>query len=643
MFCEEVIRGKFNQMKDIQNRYSLKFIDRELENKFQEYYQLHKIKQQRFALMSGLLLYLLFSFLDIVMIPEMKHIFIGMRVFIVFPTALSILILSYHKIFQKYSQQALMVSNLVAAIVIMIMIVIAKPPVTYLYYAGEILVIIYAFTFSGQQFIWSLGLSLFVIILYQIVAILNGTSSTLILNNNFFFISANFLSLAACYIIESTMRNDFYNSLLLEDEKEKVLDLNTNLEKMVTLRTEQLEETNDKLKSELIRSNELFLKQKELQDQLVQSQKMQAIGYLAGGVAHDFNNLLTIINGYSEMLIKYFDKDDREYEPLEQIIDAGDKAAHLTQQLLAFSRKQVMHPEVLNINDLIHDFEKMIRRLIETNIAIEYEYAGKDIFILVDPRQLEQVILNLVVNARDALTNGGKITISTSTLIVDENNHSKFDKSSLGNFAMLTISDNGNGIEKDAMDHIFEPFFTTKDFGKGTGLGLSTAYGIIAQSKGTIYVNSELNKGTEFRILLPLCKSGKNQNKEMQKSPTELFGSGVILIIEDNSDVRKLLEKTLKMYGFNTIITEDYEEAAPVFKQLYETIDLVISDVMMPGKNGEKIIEEFRGIKPDLKYILISGYVKDILDNKENIGFGNFLQKPFTQAELLSKIKSLLG
>lgn len=630
-------------MNNLYNPATLKFLDRQLEKQFLVYYFSQKIRQQRRALILGLILYLLFSILDIVMVPDKKMIFLSLRFLVMAPAAVMNLLWTYHRSYKKYDQLALFISNLVGALVIMIMIFIAEPPVTYLYYAGEILVIIYAFTFSGLRFIWSLALGLLVIFIYQMTAIINDTPVLYIVNNNFFFISANFLTLTASYIIESTMRNDFYSSRLLKIEKEKVSELNKNLEKTVLLRTQQLEQINQKLIIELNKSNELYNQQKALQEQLVQSQKMQAIGYLAGGVAHDFNNLLTVINGYAEILLNEIAPESKYYDPIDQILQAGGKAADLVRQLLAFSRKQVMHPEIIDMNHLIKNFEKMIIRLIETHIQLDFQYLEEPIKIEVDPRQLEQVILNLVVNARDAMPKGGKLTLKTATVEISEDNNSRFEKNEKGKFAVLSVSDQGTGMDENTLNHIFEPFFTTKVVGKGTGLGLSTVYGIIAQSQGTVYVNSKPGEGTEFTILLPLQDQELIEEEIKIEFAMDYHGKGIILIIEDNNDVRSYLEVTLNYFGYDTLAAHDYDEAFPIFKQLNANIDLVISDVMLPGISGEKIIEKFRLIKKDLKFIIISGYANEYLKDEDPIATGNFLPKPFNQKQLMEKVKNHLS
>ncbi|MFP4546486.1 MAG: ATP-binding protein [Fidelibacterota bacterium] len=628
------------------NPITLKFQGnkKHLEQKFLDYYLERKIYQQRVALVLGTILYLLFSFLDVLMIPEKSHLFLGMRFFIVMPAALFTLALSFQKIYKKISQPALFVTNFVCAVVIIIMIIIAHPPVTYLYYAGEIIVIIFAFTFSGLRFIWSLALSILIILIYQASAIYNNTPLLYIINNNFFFISANFLSLTAAYIIESTMRNDFLQSILLQKEKDKVSELNKNLEKKVTLRTKQLELTNQQLQEELAHSHQLRKEQKKLQNQLIQSQKMEAIGQLAGGVAHDFNNLLTVINGYADIIMYTTNPDHPLYEPVEQILEAGKKAADLTTQLLAFSRKQLLHPAIIDSNILIKNFEKMLSSVVKNDNAITFKYSDDPININIDSRQIEQVLLNLVLNAKDAIQDGGTITIEVSKITINDKNASNFPKDTPADYAMISVRDSGAGMDRETIDHIFDPFYTTKEMGKGTGLGLSTVFGIIVQSKGNIYVTSEKGIGTEFRITFPLVESpAKLELENIDESEEDFYGKGLILIIEDNQEVKKYVRKTLNYFGYDTLEAKDYHEAAPIFEKLYFNIDLVISDVMLPGVSGEKIIETFLKINQYLKYILISGYTDSILDNKKHISRGNFIQKPFSREQLMEKVKSKLS
>ena len=482
---------------------TLKFSDdnKSLEPKFLDYYFKKKLMQQRFALILGLAMYLAFGILDTIMMPENKTLFLILRFLVMAPVVIITLILSIFKFYRKFHQLALFIINLVAAGIIITMILVSKPPGSYLYYAGEMLVILFAFTFSSLRFFWSLILSFFIIAFYEISAVwIVHTPITIIINNNFFFLSTTFLSLIAAYFIEKSLRNNFYHLHLLAEEKNKVSKLNTHLENQVLERTEELHISYQDLEKELTKNTKLLHRQEILQKQLVQSQKMKAIGHLAGGVAHDFNNLLTVINGYSEIMLYSMQKNDSHYEEIEQIFESGQKAASLTAQLLAFSRKQLLQPEIIDINESVKNFEKMINRLLEKNIELSFEYFDEPLKVKVDPGQLEQVILNLVINAKDAMPKGGKLHIATSILEIINDNDTTY-------YAKITIADTGNGMKPKILNHIFEPFFTTKELGKGTGLGLSTVYGIIKQSGGNIQVNSELKKGSKFSIQFPISTS----------------------------------------------------------------------------------------------------------------------------------------
>jgi len=502
---------------------TLKFIDhrKSIEDGFLNHYFENKVLQMQISLIVGLFFYLSFGILDIILIPEKKTLFLSLRFFVMAPVVIITLLLSLTKYFRKTHQIVLFINNFVGAGIIMTMILIAKPPTSYLYYAGEILVVLFAFTFSGSRFIWSLFLSFSIISFYEVSAIwISHTPINIIINNNFFLISANILSLVAAYFLEKSLRYNYYNLYLLEEERDKVILLNEKLEDKVLKRTEELNASNQILEKELLNSTELLNNKKILHEQLVHSQKMEAIGHLAGGVAHDFNNILTVINGYSEMILDSMTEDVGNYEAIEQIFESGQKAATLTAQLLAFSRKQVLIPEIIDINKSIRNLEKMIKRLLESNIDISFSYFNEPLKIKVDSGQFEQVILNLVINARDAMPEGGKLTINISSIIIPKDNHTTFNKEQEGSFVVITIIDSGIGMNRETIQHIFEPFYTTKEVGKGTGLGLSTVFGIITQSNGNIYVKSKSGKGTEFNILFPLFDTKDDVEEDNNEEDT---------------------------------------------------------------------------------------------------------------------------
>lgn len=384
---------------------------------------------------------------------------------------------------------------------------------------------------------------------------------------------------------------------------------------------------------------------KGLEEQLRQAQKMKAIGTLAGGVAHDFNNLLTAIRGNTELVLESIDNKNPVYGELMQIYDSADVAANLTKQLLYFSRKQPMKFEFLNINHTIDTMFEMLNRLIGEDIEIVTDF-GKDIWtICADQGTLGQVVLNLVVNARDAMPSGGKLTIKTRNIYLDEKYCKSRPKTRPGGFVCFSVVDTGIGMDHDTLQRIFDPFFTTKGLSKGTGLGLSVVYGIVEQHKGWIDVDSEPEKGTTFRIYLPSVPNEPSEKKPDEYSTEELQGQGErILMVEDEKRVRDFTSRALTRCGYSVTEATDAEQALELFAKKKGDYHLVISDVVLPGKDGLKLAEELISINSEIQIILCSGYSdgKSKLSTIQEKGF-NFLQKPYTLADLLLNIKMALS
>lgn len=380
----------------------------------------------------------------------------------------------------------------------------------------------------------------------------------------------------------------------------------------------------------------------KLESHLRQVQKMEAVGNLAGGVAHDFNNILTTILGYSQILTMQIPSDDSKWKMANAIHHSGLKAASLTQQLLAFSRKQVMEMKVTNLNLIIEDMNKMLGRLIGEDIAIKSYLASSTKNIMADPSQIGQIVMNLVVNARDAMSNGGEIIIETGELYLDENLSQSHKGLKPGHYSILTVTDTGHGIPLEIREKIFEPFFTTKSIGKGTGLGLSTVYGIVKQHNGYIYVYSEPNRGTTFKIFFPIVDEELAQN-----NPEELFigkgGEETILVVDDDSSVRNLVKDTLVPLGYNIITASCGEEAIEKCGQSKCNIDLILSDVIMPGINGKQLVDMIRDQCPKVKAMLMSGYTDTVIEQHGlNESAYILINKPLLPVALANKIREIL-
>jgi len=383
---------------------------------------------------------------------------------------------------------------------------------------------------------------------------------------------------------------------------------------------------------------------KLLQAQFLQSQKMEAIGVLAGGIAHDFNNLLTVIRGYTEILLEGSEPTDSKSRDLEEIAKAAQKANSLTMQLLAFSRKQILQPEMLDLSEALIEMDKMIRRLIGEDIDLSISAHPELGLVNADRGQIQQVIMNLVINARDAMPIGGKLTIETANADFDALSVSLHPGTATGAYVMLAISDNGLGMDSETQEHMFEPFFTTKEKGRGTGLGLSTVYGIVKQSNGFIWVYSEPGKGTTFKIYFPRC-AGKTARGEAEiRLKSRLQGSETVLIAEDEAPVRALASRILRNRGYKVLEAPNGTEALRMSAEYSGTIDLILTDAIMPGISGSTLVSRLEVLRPGIKALYVSGYTDNSIVHQGILGSNvNFLQKPFTVEGLARKVREVLG
>ena len=383
---------------------------------------------------------------------------------------------------------------------------------------------------------------------------------------------------------------------------------------------------------------------KTLEQQLLQSQRMEAVGRLAGGIAHDFNNLLTAIIGYSDLLLMDLNGNHAARSSAEEVKKAGQRAAGLTRQLLAFSSRQVLKPKVMELNSVVEDMDKMLRRLIGEDIELITVLEGSSGRVKADPGQIEQVIMNLVVNARDAMPRGGKLTIETADIELDDLYTRKHMEVEPGSYVMLAISDTGHGMDKETQSHIFEPFFTTKGAGQGTGLGLSTVYGIIRQSGGNIWVYSEPGRGTTFKVYLPRVEDEADEYEAQACREESNKGSETILLVEDEDSVRRLASEILQMNGYKVFEARRGSEAIEICEREHGPINMMVTDVVMPRMSGPQLADHLAEVRPRMKVLYMSGYTDSSIINHGVLESSTaFLQKPFTPSSLLNKVREILS
>src|ERR1041384_1394130 len=436
---------------------------------------------------------------------------------------------------------------------------------------------------------------------------------------------------------------------------EKLRDSQRELEHKVHERTAQLEDANRQLAilSES-HAQKRSVAEKERTDALealrntekqpLHAQKLEAVGRLAGGISHDFNHLLTVILGYSDISLRQFREDHPLRRNLEEIVRASERAASLTRQLLAFSRKQVMQPRVFDLNTVVTDLEKMLRRMIGEDIELRVNSAADVGHIKADPVRLDQVLLNMLVNARDDMPKGGKLSIAPSSIYLDESYARELVSVVPGHYVMLAISDTGCGMDEETRQRIFEPFFTTKEQGKGTGLGLSMVYGIVKQSGGNIWVYSEEGRGTTFKIYFPRVAAGAEEYKRASDGVEAPGGSETILLVEDADLVRTLARQVLETAGYRVLEAANADAAIDLCEKINgDRIDLLLTDVVMPGMSGNEMSRILVAKQPGMPVLYMSGYTDDAIVQHGVLEAGiNFLQKPFTPGALASKVREVL-
>jgi signal transduction histidine kinase len=382
---------------------------------------------------------------------------------------------------------------------------------------------------------------------------------------------------------------------------------------------------------------------RESQERYVQAQKLESIGRLAGGVAHDFNNLLTVINGYGDLLAMDLSADDPKRTAIDSICKAGARAAELTQQLLAFSRKQMIQPRAIDLNVVVSESQEMFRRLLGEDVELVARLSPRLGRVMADPGQIHQVLMNLVVNSRHAMPDGGRLVIETADVEVDAGYAAEHPGTLTGPHVVLTVTDSGAGMDEETRKHIFEPFFTTKGPNEGTGLGLATVYGIVKQSKGSIWVYSEPGRGTAFKIYLPRTAAVAAEAPVSDAAASQRRGSETVLVVEDQEDVRSLAAAMLRRYGYVVLEAADGADALALEAKHQGRIDVLLTDVVLPGINGRELAERLAAVRPALKVVFTSGYTQEVIAHRGVLDRGvHYIAKPYTPEGLATKVREVL-
>jgi signal transduction histidine kinase/CheY-like chemotaxis protein len=616
----------------------------DLEKAFLDDYFNKSLKQVRLTLLLGIFFYGIFGILDAKLMPDTKETLWFIRYAVITPSILSVIFFSYFKVFRSYMQACLTIVITISGLGIIIMIAIAPPPINYSYYAGLILVLIFGYVFLRIRFIWATVAGWVIVLFYEIAAVwINETPFTILFNNNFFFISANFIGMFACYSIEYYSRRDFYMACLLELEQEKVQAANLELEKRVEERTAQLKSANKELTREIKAHKRAEEEKRDLETQLRQAQKMEAIGTLAGGIAHDFNNILSPIIGYSEMLLEDAPKNKNITDKLEQIQMAATRAKELVSHILTFSRQSEQELTTLEIQPVIKEALKLLRASLPSTIEIKQNIDTNCGPVLADPTQIHQIVINLCTNAFHAMREEGgvlgvelaKEDISSSDLIYKLNLNP-------GPHAKLTFSDTGHGMERSVQDRIFDPYFTTKAPGEGTGLGLAVVHGIVKSYGGDIKIYSEFGKGTTFHVYLP-CIESEVSEKGSPRIGSARKGHEHVLMIDDEKYIVTMMKEMLERLGYQVTSFTNSVEAFEEFRRKPNRFDVVITDQTMPNKTGSELAEEIMRVRPEIPVILCTGFSEILSEEKaRSIGIKEYITKPVVKSEISRALRKVL-
>ncbi|MGD9096605.1 MAG: response regulator [Desulfobacterales bacterium] len=610
-----------------------------LEAPFRRAYLRSSLVHIRLSLLLGAVFYAGFGILDALLMPDAKYVAWFIRFVIVSPSLLAVAGLTYSRVFRPYSQPLMAAVIVLAGGGILAMILVAPPPINHFYYAGIILVFMFGYTYLRAGFVWaSLG-GWVLVILYEIVAIvLTATPTSVLVSNNFFFVSANIVGMIACHGIEYDARRHFFLSHLLAEEKEKVNRINQDLEARVEARTRELQRINRDLKQE-IQTREA------LSAQLEQAEKMEAVGSLAAGVAHDLNNILSGLVSYPELVLMDLPADSPLREPILTIKHSGEKAAAMVQDLLTLARRGVADKTVLNVNALVEDYldspECRLLQASHPQVRIRADLDEDLLNVLASPVHLSKALMNLVANAAEALLVAGDITIATANRYVDQPLQG-FETVTEGEYVRLTVQDTGVGIAAEDCRRIFEPFFTKKALGRsGTGLGMSVVWFTVKDLGGFVDIHSVEGQGTRFDLYLPVTRRNAAQVSR-RVTIEDCRGSERVLVVDDVADQREIAAGMLGKLGYTVATASSGEEALDYLQS--HAVDILVLDMIMdPGIDGCETYRRVIQQHPGQKAVVASGFAEtDRVREIRRLGAGPYLKKPYTLEKLALAVRQEL-
>jgi signal transduction histidine kinase/ActR/RegA family two-component response regulator len=613
------------------------------EKEFQEDYFRKSVNPFRFSIILSMIFYGAFAFLDAVMVPDLKEVFWFIRFGVVFPVLIAVFVFSYSTLFKKYMQLIISFIMFTTGFGIIIMIIYAARVEVYSYYAGLILIFIFGYTFIRARFLYASIAGWSIVLSYEISGIwVSQTPVTILINNNYFFISANIIGMFISYFLELSARKEFYMRILLEQEKENVKTANEALEKRVLARTKQLSNANTDLKKEIEIRQKFEKERAELEKQLFQLQKMETIGTLAGGIAHDFNNILTPILGYTDMALEELPEESNLRFDIEQINGAANRGKDLVQQILTFSREVDFKKKPIRIQPIVAEVLNLLKGSFPPNVEIKQNLDPRIGSVFADPTQIHQVVMNLCTNANHAMMKtGGVLEVTLDSVMVDQKAALKITNLKKGEYIRLIISDTGYGMDIKTKERIFEPFFTRKEVGLGSGLGLSVVHGIISNYGGAIVVDSTPNIGTSFTIYLP--KDGSDPSGSEKSDRKLIKGNENILFVDDEPEITFMAKKMLENLGYKVTIKSDSLSAFEVFKNEPEKYSLLVTDQNMPKLSGTELAFSMKKINPGLKVIIITGYSDNLSDETlTQVGISEVILKPMRLDDFSKIIRRVL-